>query len=71
MILYKQLTDQWLYPLTGLKSRIVTLSHMKRNSKYMVIYTDIHTRSHQLPQEPVQSQESLVRINICTYIKME
>ena len=44
---------QWLYPLTGLKSRIVTISHMKINSKYMVIYTDIHTRSHQLPQEPV------------------
>ena len=35
-------------------------------SKHMVIYTDIHTRSHRLPQEPVQSQESLAWINICT-----
>ena len=38
---------------------------------YMAIYIDIHTRSHQLLQEPVKSRESLVRINICTYIKME
>ena len=30
----------------------------------MVIYTDIHTRSHQLPQESMQLQESLIWINI-------
>ena len=44
---------------------------MKRNSKYIVIYTDIHTRSHQLPQEPVQSQESIHQDGITTHTYMK
>ena len=56
-------------PLVDLSHIMWLLSLKKKgNSKYIIKYTDIHTISHLSPQGQVQSQISLVRINIYIHV---